>query len=453
MHELLLMGPSNWRSSLEEFASYKRDTGMPARVLTLDQIESAYSGVDVPERVKRAIEHQHRTQHVRYVLLAGDADRFPCRYIKAINTEWGTKWYPSDLYYADLYDTNGQFDDWDADADGIFAELDFKEASNGAKFNIDKINIVPDVAVGRVPASTQVELETYFSKVRSYEFAARESFWSNHPDQWFRRALFIVDGGDRPFGDETQSDQHAAPLDDAGIAITRRHQDVEPWSSASDRIRAAEINSILDEGVGFMHWMGHGNRESFAGWYKASDVRFLHNRLKLPIVLAMSCLTARFHTERDAYEKLMGGDWTGAGTKKAERPEPAPIQPSKHDVDSMAEGFLVRHPVGGIAYIGCASVMEHGGKPLGRYFCEGYRDMAKPPVLGAMWQHALTRFALNECGGGTIGMGPYYAFIHVHKVMLFGDPSLRVGGLVPRYVPGTGQAVMNPSEMTGALGV
>ena len=47
------------------------------------------------------------------IVLLGDADQFPVRYIRAINTEWGTRWYPSDLYYADLYNDDGSFNDWD----------------------------------------------------------------------------------------------------------------------------------------------------------------------------------------------------------------------------------------------------------------------------------------------------------------------------------------------------
>jgi hypothetical protein len=56
--------------------------------------------------------------------------------------------------------------------------------------------------------------------------------------------------------------------------------------------------------------------------------------------------------------------------------------------------------------------------------------MPKPPILGAMWQDALSRFTKSDA---LQGMGGYYAFIHIHKVMLFGDPSLRVGGI--QYIP------------------
>jgi hypothetical protein len=447
MAELLILGPSVWKSRLDRFARYKNDTGLPATVLTLDQISGSYSGTDQPEKVKRCIEEYRRLDGTRYVLLAGDADRFPVRYIKAINTEWGTKWYPSDLYYEDLYDKNGAFDDWDADGDGIHAEVDFANRDKPIQFNIDKINIIPDVAVGRVPASSDEEIERYFKKVTDYEFAARESTCYSHPSPWARKALFI--GGGDGFGDKSISNAHAVPLAQSGISVITRYIDDLPWN-APGVDRPAEVRAILDQGVGFLHYYGHGNVGAFSGWLGLNDVRQLDNEHALPVVVAVSCYTARFHYDLNDYLTILGSHWAGT-SKIADRPRPHPVQPTGCDKDSMAEEFLVKDTTGGIAYLGSVDPFEHGGKPLALYLFEAYKDLSKPPVLGDMWKTALTRFACNEVGSGLIGMGPYFAFIHVHKVMLFGDPSLRVGGL-QRSGPHTDGKGMPVSTMEAALG-
>jgi hypothetical protein len=447
MHELLIIGPAAWKSTLDRFARYKCDTAMPARVTTIEEVASTVSGVDDPDRIKRSIERDHRLNGTRYVLLVGDADTFPVRYIRATNTEWGTMWYPSDLYYSDLYDSTGAFDDWDADGDGIFAEMNFKEVSSGAKFNIDQINLVPDVVVGRVPASTEAEAARYFDKVVAYEFAARESVAHGYPSQWFRTALIV--GGNDGFGNKAISNQHAAPLAAAGLALVRRYRDEPPWNGTDDAGRSAELTRLLDRGAGFLHFYAHGNTNTFAGWLSSNDVAALDNAGRLPVVVAISCLTAKFHIDKNAYMTAMGTTWTGTAPVDDARPTPAPIQP-KHDRDSMAEEFLVRRDSGAVAYIGAAHKFEHGGKPLGAYLFEAYRDQSKPPTLGAMWGTALTRFVNNELGGGTIGMGPYFAFIHAHKVMLFGDPSLRVGGL-QHVTAGPGQP-LEPELVHEAIG-
>jgi hypothetical protein len=422
MHDLLIMGPQAWMDSLQRFCSYKQDTGIRAKVVTIEDAASE-PGVDLPDRIKRRIEREHRVDGVSLVMLVGDADQFPVRYIKAINTEWGAMWYASDLYYADLYDSAGAFEDWDADADGIYAELDFSETGNGAKFNIDKVNLYADVAVGRVPASTEAEASTYFDKVMAYEFSARESLAYGYPSDWFRDAVFVSGEG---FG--AKSDLHVVPLDDAGFRIIRRYRDDPVWSGDIDPQRRQEFRRLLGEGTGFLHVSAHGNVGGFRGWCTAQDVADLNNGSRLPIVVAMSCLTARFHIDKNSYLTAMGTSWIGTDQFLAERPQPAHLQP-KHDSDSMAEAFLVRRDNGAIAYLGVTHKMEHGGDPLGRYFFEAYRDLPKPPTLGSMWRRALNQFVANDLGGGTIGMGPYYAFIHAHKVMMFGDPSLRVGGL------------------------
>lgn len=457
MNDLLIISPAMWQNDLKSFVRYKNDTGIRATLATIEDIDQNYNGRDLPEKIKRAIESQHRSFGVRYVMLVGDVDRFPVRYVRAINTEWGTKWYPSDLYYADLYDSMGQFNDWDFDHDGIYGEIDFKGGGLSGT-NLDRINMVPDVTVGRLPASNQAELLTYIQKVMTYEFAARESIHFNYDSDWFKKALFVVDGGSSPFGDETLSDQYAAPLSQAGISIQRRYQDDPPWSTpppgtpqqeqAAYIKRAAEITRMLDSGVGFFCYFGHGHVRSFSGWYSANDVATLNNRDHLPVIYAISCLTARFHFDyafdQATYEDVNGGDWTGGG---GNRPEPAPVQPTKHDRDSMAEEFLVKRDTGAVAYIGTTSKIEHGGKNLAKYFFESYRNMPKPPTLGAMWQDALSRFAQTDA---LQGMGGYYAFIHIHKVMLFGDPSLRVGGI--QYIPWySTSAVIQPEIIQEAI--
>ncbi len=430
MHDLLIMGPAAWKGTLDRFAQYKADTAMPAKVVTIEDAESQMPGVDAPDKIKRMIEREHRLNRTKYVLLVGDADRFPVRYVRAINTEWGTMWYPSDLYYADLYDASGAFEDWDADADGIYAEMDYKEVSSGTKFNVDKVSLVPDVVVGRVPASTEAEAARYFDKVRSYEFAARESVAFGHPSRWFQRALIF--GGNDGWGDKAISNEHAKPLADAGFKLIRRYNDVFPWVALDNAGRAAELRRCLDEGAGFLHVYVHGLPDAYQDWFALSDVGGVNNVGRWPVVVAIACLTAKFHIDKQAFQTVTGTTWTGPKVDP-KRPEPAPIQPPHLEKDSMAEEFLVKHEGGAVAYIGAAHIYEHGGKLLGKYLFEKYRDLPKPPTLGDMWGAALTQFVHDDLKDGTIGMGDYYAFIHAHKVMLFGDPSLRVGGLPQRW--------------------
>lgn len=93
--------------------------------------------------------------------------------------------------------------------------------------------------------------------------------------------------------------------------------------------------------------------------------------------------------------------------------------------------FTVKQPSGAVAYIGAVSIFEHGGwlepqQGLNPYFYKEYAVGTR--TLGEMWTGVLTRFATDLKSPSTGGMH-YYAFIHLHKVILFGDPSLALPDL------------------------
>src|SRR5690606_15733260 len=53
------------------FADWKTQMGMPAKVVTVDAIRSAYPGVDVQEKIRKFIQEAHQLWGTEYVLLGG----------------------------------------------------------------------------------------------------------------------------------------------------------------------------------------------------------------------------------------------------------------------------------------------------------------------------------------------------------------------------------------------
>lgn len=98
-------------------------------------------------------------------MLVGDVDKFPVRYVKAYNTEWGKKYYPSDLYYMDLFDAAGDFEDWDGNGNRIIGEVDFAGGADICKVNLDDIDMFSDISLARAPASTETEVTNFIGKV------------------------------------------------------------------------------------------------------------------------------------------------------------------------------------------------------------------------------------------------------------------------------------------------
>ena len=315
------------------------------------------------------------------------------------------------------------FDDWDYDNDYIFGEMGFGGGSDLNLVNLDKINMYPDVRVGRIPASQVTEVTTYINKVINYEFAAYES-------NWFNKALWVVDEGiGSPYGNQAAKDNLDAYLPD--FTILKSYNDPE-WpleeSEAAINKRASMINNYINSGVGFVNYYGHGNRQLWGAIYYQTNPYYhmndLTNEDKLPVIFATSCYTGRFHFDRDYYLDVNNQEWNTSSS--GERTEPMAVQPAMYDKESLAEEFTVKRTTGSIAYIGCTSLSEHSMMSLDTYFFEAYSVSWKPATLGHLWNYALHQFITLNASNG---MGDYYAYIHIHKVMLFGDPSLRVGGV------------------------
>ncbi len=321
----------------------------------------------------------------------------------------GTKYYPSDLYYADLYDSRGNFDDWDYDNDNAFREMDFNgfKEKDLNKLNLDRIDMYPDVMVGRIPASTFNEVSTYVNKIISYEF-------NSYNSEWFKKAFWVIDCD---FGNAAKKNRLDNYLQ--GFKIIKSYSN-NRWCSMQKNARASIVTSTINGGVGFVNYFGHGSRTSWLNVYDKSDLNSLSNSDKLPVIYAVACYTGRFHFDLKYYCDVNGNEWN---SNAKNRPMPKSVQPSKYDKESLAEEFLVKRSTGAIAYIGCTSKHEYGGEDIDKYFFEAYRNSYKPPTLGYLWKYALDSWLKN------VDLTDHFAFIHMHKVMLFGDPSLRVGGI------------------------
>ncbi|MHA2060135.1 MAG: C25 family cysteine peptidase, partial [Candidatus Ranarchaeia archaeon] len=151
--EPLLGGLVNW----------KRLKGVPATLVTVEFINVSYGGIDLQEKIRAFIIAARDTWGVEYVLLAGDMEAIPARYIAAavdghpddaaagFTAEYNNS-LPSDMYYAGLDST------WDSIST---PNLIYGERSSEADW-------YADVIVGRLPGSGD-ELVDMVDKIIEYE--------------------------------------------------------------------------------------------------------------------------------------------------------------------------------------------------------------------------------------------------------------------------------------------
>jgi hypothetical protein len=112
-------------------------------------------------------------------------------------------------------------------------------------------------------------------------------------------------------------------------------------------------------------------------------------------------------------------------------PEPAAVQPERVDEDGIMEYFLVKYDWGAIAYIGSYTGTQSVAYDFVRHFFEELEARDGVAILGDVWTGELNRYISEQFPAIEARWGHWFAaaiYEHVHKMMLFGDPSLRIGG-------------------------
>jgi hypothetical protein len=203
-YDLVIIAPSLFEPYLEKLVNHKNDIGVKTFLKTTEEIyaDSKYDGVDKSEDIKLFIKDAIETYDITYVLLVGglknqflarpkdDANQgvkgwyLPVRYTNLYDQPK----FPlksdddifdpgviSDLYFADIYDGEGNFSSWDPNNDGVFAAWGKKGVEDD-----EDIDMVPDVCVGRLACRNIKEVKTVVDKIITYETTEiADSDWFN----------------------------------------------------------------------------------------------------------------------------------------------------------------------------------------------------------------------------------------------------------------------------------
>jgi len=394
-YDLVIISSDCFSSALQPLIEYKNNHDIKTLFTTTEEIYNEYEGRDSAEQIKYFIRYTKETYQTNFVLLIGGTNFVPTRYTHIYyKGDFGyptpTQWvFPSDFYYADIYDKNGNYSSWDSNNNDIFAEY----AWNG---NYDAFDFKPDVYVGRLPCNNENELNICVQKICNYETSQS---WSQ---TWFSKIICI--GGDSLPGD-TENINEGEYVQQHVIDILQEFIAEKIWASNGNLRSPSSINEAINKGAGFVFFNGHGLHDSWAthphnsnswiplGLYCLDDINALHNENKLPIVISDAC----YHCQYDAHD------------------------------DCFAWSF-VRNPNGGaIAFIGGSDTdLAYPGtaiiqKGIERLCLEiSYEYMNNCTFLGSLLGKAISKYTDDEMN--EIDM------ITVLQNHLFGDPSLRISG-------------------------
>jgi hypothetical protein len=295
--DLIIIRPTFFENQVNRLKALKEELGYTTEVVTVDQIYDTFNfGIKSPlaihEFLKYAYFSWNQSNKLKYVIFAGDA-AFSSR-------------VSSDIIPAILFSTNtfGA-----APSDLLYALLDGDD-------------MIPDIHIGRIPASNVQELTSYIDKVESYQNITTHSSWKS-------KALFIS-GNDGSGSDlEFLTNKPIFRAQNARLISLKLPEDIMAYklnTIANESIPSSpddpdfgstrELTDYLDDGVSFVNFFGHGGGAIWADrvLFDLDNVENLRNEGKYPFVASMTCFTGAFENPNrlGLSEKLLLADKKGA---------------------------------------------------------------------------------------------------------------------------------------------
>jgi len=431
-YDLLIISPKRFVSTLQPLITHKESMGFSTTIKTTEDIYNEYTGRDKPEQIKLFIKDAEQNWGIKYVLLVGGLNNhFLADDREHIN--YGSKWwhvpvrytnintgYISDLYYADLYKGEGEFEDWDSNGNGLFAE------------QFEELDLWPDVYYGRLPCRNNIEVFFMVNKIINYEKTSHED------EEWFKR-MIVVGGITFEFlsGPEYEGEEPDGEwLCNLSLDYMRYHINdpvrvyASNTASTGPRPDYINISNEFSKGAGFALLQGHGNaylwdtkwpdsegKMKWVGGIRTMDYPLIKNGGKLPIIVVGGCHNGIFNVS--FINTLLDSDWSQSNYHAYG----APV------ASCFSWQIVAKFSGGAIACTGCTDY--------------GIGWMGDPLNLSAMLESNFfykvgidNVTTLGEAHSGSIEK--YMTDVNVHEnsahyysiteYQLFGDPSLIIGG-------------------------
>ncbi len=417
--DLVIITPSEFSKNLEPLISHKISYGIETNLVTLEHIYSNYSGVDKTEKIKYFIKSAIDEWNTKYVLLVGDIKKLPIRTTYA--SPWGDNSLLSDLYYADIYDSNFDFCSWDSNGNNIFGEVDYHGGFPPFVDDIDGVDLYVDVHIGRIPCTSEIELDTVVNKIINYE---KETYGKD----WFKK--IVLAGGDTfpPLGWGKRFVFEGEITNDEVAQQLPEFEHIKLWTSKHN-LNALTFNWAISRGAGFVSYAGHGFEMGWGTYrpnalidkmifYYTPYLVGMKNKEKLPIVFFDACLTAKLDyniTDFENYYPLL--------TRFLLRFTKLENDPSIF-YPCFAWCFLRKENGGSIATIGATRVAYTHVDSSGVHAGAGYLDVQffkayhEGVTVGEMLTQAQNNY-IDDIGKD---------YFTIEEYLLLGDPSLMVGG-------------------------
>jgi hypothetical protein len=421
VYDLLIITPDEYSLLLKPLVNHKNNMDVKTRLVSVSEVYSqVFLGRDKPEKIKFFIKDAYDNWGIKYVMLVGDFRKMPIRYVYNNEPNWTEPCFISELYYADIYNKNGNFSSWDANDNGVFGEWIGDNAQDS------DIDLYPDVYVGRFACRNSFEVKIMVNKVINYET-------STYGSDWFKR-IVVAAGDTYPDGQypfptpEYEGEENMRTV----LGYMSGFENTTLFTSDATLEGPDDIIKAVNPGCGFLAFDGHANpalwsthqpnNREFIPDFNILTISRLWNFQKLPVCVVGGCHNSQFdvHLSRILEEPWYYRTW----------------------VPECWSWTLTRKIGGGsIATIGNTGL---GMSKEDKSSLSGAGDYLEPQffyeygvngtdILGECWGKAITRYLNAYPINWNTPAGWDYSIDAktVQQWVLLGDPSLKIGGYPP----------------------
>lgn len=408
-NDLVIIGPEEFSDAIQPLVDHKNSYDTQTIFTSVEHIYQNYDGRDHAEQIKYYLYDTVNTLGTKYVMLLGSIDKTPMRR-SAIRFYYDED-ILTDLYYADLFENDGDFSSWDTNENDKFSEYNWEDGL------LEYVDLYPDIHVGRLPCNNKEEVNTMVNKIIQYESTAATA-------SWFDRIILMA--GDT-FPNHGVLEGEIVTQNIADIMQTHGFEPIKLWTSQGT-FNPFIINKKITEGAGFISYSGHGYEQGFGTSppnveqrinYLSPFLAGVFNGDKLPVIFFDACSTTKL-------------DFT---VEELHQWYPTPLvklfsflSGVEYEMDNYFPTIswqIVKKPNGGcIASVGATRVAftgvnedgaHWGAGFLNTHFYDAYEPGAKIGELFTQSQIDYLNTVGTEC-------------ITLEEFILIGDPSLQLGG-------------------------
>ncbi len=285
--EMVIVTVDSFVDLCQAYADKRTDAGVPTVVRSLEWIQGHYAyGSDRPEVIRHFLQDAYAKWSLRHALLVGDAEIIPPRYAYTeIFIEAST--CPTDLYYSCL---DG---DWNDDHDQFWAE----PADTDHGIPGDLADMMPEIRVGRLPASQRSECSILLDK--SLDYAEMVNHGYQDRILMLGEVLFPLDYPDNPniiMDGAAFCESIYVKATGPEQSVTRLYENLLDYPGSMP-LSIAAATDAMESGQNIVLHNGHGYRQSMSvadGSIDPTIVNHLTNGNETFLLYMDNCTAAAF---------------------------------------------------------------------------------------------------------------------------------------------------------------